>query len=417
MALRALPEAQRAEFVRRFWVSNDPDLSTPENEAQLEYWSRVTQAYFLYYDPRRREWDQRGEVYVRYGPPAQAIYNPVGATLSSRIQDQDVARINTLFPVNVLVWVYPELDMMVRLEDRVLSEYYLNPIALDRDTDPRPNVDSLWRNPDRLAVGGGRGVFPTFPPQFKRLDVDGVIARFEGEQGPRVIGLLATASAPTDSTVATWVALDSTRREVVRESHTLSPSACDPAHLRVADFASELPPGNYLLGLGVSDGRGGRGTLRAELTLDVPRRMVSMSDLVVSCGGAQVDPGSSDQPPSVRLTANPGAEVSGQDPLTVYFEIYHLLAANDGLSRLEFTTVVRTAERDRRGLLKRMFAPRKPLPEVSVTREEQQSGPLRRQFVNVPLQSLPPGRYLVEITVRDQVSDLAVTRSAEFRKR
>ena len=47
----------------------DPDLASPENEAQLEYWSRVTQAYFLYFDSKRREWDERGEVYVRYGPP------------------------------------------------------------------------------------------------------------------------------------------------------------------------------------------------------------------------------------------------------------------------------------------------------------------------------------------------------------
>ena len=67
-----LPQAQRADFVRRFWTENDPDLGTPENEAQLEYWARVAQAYFLFYDPARREWDERGEIYVRYGPPTAA---------------------------------------------------------------------------------------------------------------------------------------------------------------------------------------------------------------------------------------------------------------------------------------------------------------------------------------------------------
>jgi len=73
-AFGQLPMNQRAEFVRRFWSENDPDLVTPENEAQLEYWARVAQAYFLFYDPARREWDERGDIYVRYGPPQAATY-------------------------------------------------------------------------------------------------------------------------------------------------------------------------------------------------------------------------------------------------------------------------------------------------------------------------------------------------------
>ena len=68
----------RAAFIERFWQENDPDLTTPENEARLEYWARVTQAYFLFFDAKRGGWDERGEVFVRYGPPAEMQYNPVG---------------------------------------------------------------------------------------------------------------------------------------------------------------------------------------------------------------------------------------------------------------------------------------------------------------------------------------------------
>jgi len=69
--------------VRRFWRGMDPDLATRENEAQLEYWARVAHAFFLYYDERRRSWDERGEIYVRYGPPEQSDYNPVNERLST----------------------------------------------------------------------------------------------------------------------------------------------------------------------------------------------------------------------------------------------------------------------------------------------------------------------------------------------
>ena len=44
----------KMEYLRRFWREADPDPATPENEAQLEYWARVTQAYFLYYNTRLR---------------------------------------------------------------------------------------------------------------------------------------------------------------------------------------------------------------------------------------------------------------------------------------------------------------------------------------------------------------------------
>src|SRR5262245_45485322 len=106
---RLSPEAQ-AEFIRSFWKDNDPDLASPENEARLEYWSRVTQAFFLYYDPKRREWDERGEVYVRYGPPAWADYNPVGEPLRN-VSAFGRVTFSSSIPANVLAWDYPQLGM------------------------------------------------------------------------------------------------------------------------------------------------------------------------------------------------------------------------------------------------------------------------------------------------------------------
>src|SRR6185436_13736737 len=112
---------------------HDPDLASRENEAQLEYWSRVAQAYFLYFDHKRKEWDERGEVYVRYGPPERADYNPLGVP-SSQVYSTGMS-----YPLNTLVWSYPSLGMQVAMQDRVLSEYYLLPMSSDTDMDPRPD--------------------------------------------------------------------------------------------------------------------------------------------------------------------------------------------------------------------------------------------------------------------------------------
>jgi len=38
----------------------------------------------------------------------------------------------------------------------------------------------------------------------------------------------------------------------------------------------------------------------------------------------------------------------------------------------------------------------------------------RRQFVRVPVQSLPPGRYQLEVEVRDQIAGTVASRTVEF---
>jgi len=414
MTLHRLAPADQAEFLRRFWAELDPDLATSVNEARLAYDARVAQAYFLYYDGRRREWDMRGEVYVRYGPPAHATYNPVGSSGVFSVMDgSGFYRRFQQFPLNTLVWMYPELGMQVVMEDRLLSEHYLLPIQTESDPDPLPDPEVIAHQGDQFATNSGRGVFPTLPPGVHPVRLDGVIARFEGAEGPRVLALLATPGAPGDSGRASFAVLDSTRREVKRITRPLSPSLCDPVALRVADFASELPPGDYLVGLTIDDGRGGRGIVRDLLKLEKPTAALALSDIVVSCGRAAVD-ARGDQPPAVRLNANPTAEVAPGQALTVYFEAYHLRTGSDGQARLEFEYTVRNAARDSRVWIQRVLHPRPSIPDVSARREETQPGDIRRQFVEVPVQSLPPGAYRLDITVRDQLAGTERSQSVVF---
>jgi GWxTD domain-containing protein len=405
MILNRLPVAEQAAFIERFWRENDPDLASEVNEARLEYWSRVAHAFFLFYDHRRREWDQRGEVFVRYGAPRKADYNP--------LDQPRYFAFNTgpAYPANTLVWDYPDLGMQVVMQDRLLSEYYLPIVNMFRDVDPSPHPDSLARRGDQLAVRGGRGVFPMLPPGARPLPTHAIVARFSGERGPRLLAQVEAPGGPADSLWAEWVVLDTSYAEVARARRALSPSACDALGRRVADFAGEVAPGRYLVGVTVHDGRGGRGVFRGEI--DVPRaRGLHISDVVVSCGAPYLEGGA--LPAAIRIEPNPESRVGPGEPLTAYFEVYGLAPGADGRSRFDYVYTVTSAERDERVWLQRLFAPRRDPPPISASREESQTGPLRRQFVSVPVQSLPPGRYRLEVRVRDLVTGADVMARAEF---
>jgi len=117
----------------------------------------------------------------------------------------------------------------------------------------------------------------------------------------------------------------------------------------------------------------------------------------------------------VRIEPNPGARVAGAGPLTAYFEIYHLQTGPDGLARFEYVYTVRSTAPDNRFWLQKFLAPSPP-PPISVSRQEQNLGSLRRQFITVPVGSLAPGRWRLEITVRDLVADVAVVKKLGFVK-
>jgi GWxTD domain-containing protein len=403
-----LSAAGRAEYARRFWRDHDPDLGTPENEAQLEYWARVAQAYFLYYDPTRREWDERGEVYVRYGPPDFATYNPVGASLyGARRYGTTSISGELAFPINMLVWTYRSLGMEVVLHDRMLSERYELPVSMDTDMDPMPDPAAVLQG-DMVVTPGLRGVFPLLPPGAKALHIDSQLATFEGGSGAtRLFAGVAAPGGPADTLAADFVVLDSTLTEVARVHRALSPSACEAATLRVADFTTELPPGDYRVGMSVRGG-GRRGATRGVLHVERPDTTLAMSDVMVTCGVPVVPEG------TVRLDANPAGNVRSGEPLVAYFEVYHLKQGPGGEGRFEYETSVRSARPDTRNWIQRWLAPRNEGQNLGVTRQDAVLGGVRRQFVSMSVKALPPGRYRLDVTVRDVLTGDEQHKFAEF---
>jgi hypothetical protein len=208
---------------------------------------------------------------------------------------------------------------------------------------------------------------------------------------------------------ATCVVLDSAEHEVGRAARELSASRCDPAALRAGDFAFDLPPGHYRVAVSVVDGEGGRGVAREPHDLLPRPGALAISDLVLVCGPLETVPVAG----SVRLDPNLERRISGDEPLLAYFEVYALHPDAGGSTKFEYEYKVRSLDRDPRPWFKRMLSKSGSEPIV-VHAPEEGVGPTRRQYLSVPAQSLPPGRYRLEVTVKDHGA--TTRREVEFEK-
>ncbi|NPV14553.1 GWxTD domain-containing protein [candidate division WOR-3 bacterium] len=74
--LKKTPRAQRLSAWQEFWQNKDPNLSTPVNEKEEEYFERIAycEEHFAKGDKGYRS--DRAQVYVEYGPPDQIELQP-----------------------------------------------------------------------------------------------------------------------------------------------------------------------------------------------------------------------------------------------------------------------------------------------------------------------------------------------------
>ncbi len=393
-----------------FWRRSDPDPTTAVNEMQLEYWSRVAHAWFVFFDPARPSLDARAETYVRYGPPSHVENNPGGVPLSYaplRLFDPH-SHSELSYPMLVQGWHYPELGMRVVLDDQSLHGRFTPRVDREYDALSAPNPAVLAARRDLVAFGGGAAVFPTLPPREQRVELRGALLRFEGAKGPRLLVQVRAAASPADAITGRWVALDRDGRTLASDDLALGISACDPTEWRLAEVGADLPAGTASVTVSVRDAHRRRGLFRANAELAPAPAGLAMSDLVLCCG----DPTLFARSGIVRFEANMDGHVRGRLPVSVYFELYRLALDAEGRSRFEYEYRVR------RVLPSGKKARREEKPVVlSTWREESNAGAMRRQFVNVPIEALSAGRYRLEVRVRDLANGAETERGVEFERR
>ena len=427
--LGALAESgARARFLDMFWRARDPDLTTPYNEVRLECLSRGALAYFLFYDARARTWDERGNYFVRYGPPDDTEYNP-----ASLFSGADPVSAGT---TNHLLWHYRKLGFIARFEDRWLNGRYDIPWSQENEVDFVPREDSLA---GPIAQGAlrpaGRGVFGTVLPGATRLAGRAQLALFRRVAGFNPQTSVATASmgaggaagrleaylAVQGGSEANLLGLeavvveDSTFREVAR-ARTSGFAWCLSDTVQIAQFNFDLPAGKYVVGLSARDSlRGGRGAWREKLVVPpiVPGR-IELSDLELACTrepGLRAD---AFRKIDFAVVPNPRGRVARDQPFGIYFEIYHLVSDAAGRSRVSFEYAIRSTRKDRRPFFIKVVNPKNRDPVIRVERSDEVAGRARFQYVTADVAGQPTGPYRIEVTAIDETTGLKATKGLDF---
>jgi len=121
-------DSARAAWLDRFWASNDPTPSTPENEMRTEHTIRVNIARQFFGREEWPGWDRRGETFIRYGPPH------IRARIPAEVTQRRVHAPGEM-------WYYARHDMVVVFRDESLNGNYIYAInALGATQDMTPEL-------------------------------------------------------------------------------------------------------------------------------------------------------------------------------------------------------------------------------------------------------------------------------------
>ncbi|MDD8020753.1 MAG: GWxTD domain-containing protein [Acidobacteriota bacterium] len=78
-AFLELEPEKRPEFIKQFWARRDPTPATEVNEFKEDYFQRIEEANQLFREGSTPGWlQERGRVYILFGPPLQRITYPRG---------------------------------------------------------------------------------------------------------------------------------------------------------------------------------------------------------------------------------------------------------------------------------------------------------------------------------------------------
>jgi len=72
---------KKGEYIAYWWTKLDPDPVTIENERLIEHFMRVKFAKTFYSSPLIPGYDDRGKIYVKYGPPDRTFTAPAGSNI------------------------------------------------------------------------------------------------------------------------------------------------------------------------------------------------------------------------------------------------------------------------------------------------------------------------------------------------
>lgn len=434
-----------ARFLSTFWKKRDPNLANEANERLTEHYKRFLHAREYYAKALdRSHLDDRGDIYVRLGPPTRIYYGGDG----SITKDYEA-------------WVYSDLGLHFDFVQK-FHNYELAPItdALAFGATPfqrKNDVDALVtdlrsEHIDYFRISRLRSS-PGFAEQIAQqqyyentknnnlqffdtkkylpISINAKAACFKAENGLTRLDLyymtplngLVFETEPelgkkytSQVQVATRL-FDESFQEVSSSEYERQVLAgeTDIAKLYYLDeIRMVVKPGTYLLAFQIKNGDK-TGVYQFPITIpsfDQSSLAVSDIQLAVRVGDSKIEnkfvkPGS-----SVRVMPNPAEAIVKRRNLALYYEIYGLTVDDAGNSSYEVTYNVETTA-PRTSFFRRIgrWISGNKVTSLATTTTRTGHSSLENEFVSLDIRNLPGGSARLEIRVKDLNSGMEKTSS------
>ncbi len=392
-----LPDGERAMDERMYWLMADPLWSTPDNEHRLEFLSRMVYAELRFsveeFAIHGADTD-RGDVYVRYGPPPAVISFPADPTKSGE------HRIRTL-------WWYNTDEAFLFRQLPTYGVSTLDPDDARELRRLRDTVPVVWANAGDRRYTDSVGVQLARFRSGARDDSADVFVCAEVPVHDMVRGIdLARGALDITFDAYTWRA-----KPVYQHAIHETIDFARPDRSQIRAWRTRMHAGTFLYrveALQPDAGRGARAASRIEIAADDG---FGLSDLLVA-DQVTPRPGTGGERWSDFLISPNVARVKRGQPFALLWETYALAPQPDGTEKYRVAINVHRvkssgglgglAAKVIGGVASAIGLTGRGDDHVSLSFLRQvPARPVSVDYVTLDMGNAPPGRYRLSVDVTD----------------
>ena len=438
---------RRGPFIRQFWNSKDPTPTTDLNERLIEHFRRIQFARENYPDIIPPYYDDRGKVYVKYGPPdakyispqySQGVREneswsyensvrkgmtfdfvksgpsyrevqdltdaaPTGAGLDTRLA---VAR-RLYFERSDLSGAYSEFGLQQGTLDQSMMARFHSERYEAREEAPVEKYEHV-RDEESLD-------FVYNIAQFRSSRGDSRLELYTGVSNNQLRYEDDPSGVITTTLDYTVIIQDSTYRPVEKRNRQFTLQANTQEEIRNTLFLHQedfnVPPGAHFVAVLIENPQGNRlGEYRNQIySIDFSGGSLIMSDVQMASNIQNVDSDGKFIKNGMKITPYPYTVIRKNRPVFMYFEIYNLTFNTQGRTDYTVTHNVEMLEY-RKGIFSKIFGAKK---QMGVSTSYNQLGTHRDAFeyISLDMSKLPVGLARLTVSVEDRNSDEMTSRN------
>jgi GWxTD domain-containing protein len=405
----------RQRYWDKFWLRWDPTPTTVANERLDEHQRRVqhaednfTSSNFL--------WDDRGRIYIKYGEPDEREWYPMGESLFRNDMGAVSAALERGVELNQAKrspvssnyawerWAYHRLGRELHFVERDVGYRLVKDIATAKDATYQASLRSLkaYDIDPATALPSGLPIQDYAHEYGQPLDFPFGVARFAEGAGAEVwvyyslpLGELRYDDSTRSGLVSRAIVIRDDQLEEISRDETIlrPPQLGDKVALAGAQGVDvcrfPLAPGDYTLSISLMDLNSGKtGIYQYRFpVVDYLRERRPASDLLLAGSIVTTDDSSRFVRNGHRIVPQAGCTFKKGRDLYLYYEIYNLAGAADGLCRTELSYYI-LSKKGRR-------AQRTEPVKVEIR------GPRMDRAAGIDLADLDAGEYVLMVEAHD----------------